>query len=73
LVYYREGGSTLLHRKAKEDFISKHSSCKNRNFQESCPNYRSSFGVLDLRNTSEDRAQKPTLRRKKAPRTKLSS
>lgn len=49
LVLYRDEGSRSAHLKVRDEFHKKHKTCPDRNYAESCPDYRRSSGVVDLR------------------------
>lgn len=50
LIYYHEvEGTAPRHVALKDAFEKSHKMCPNRNYEELCPNYRSSFKVIDMR------------------------
>lgn len=49
LVLYRDEGFRSAHLKVRNEFHQKHKACPDRNYAESCPDYRRSFKTVDLR------------------------
>lgn len=58
LLYYLEvDEDDTRHMDFRNRFLEKHSRCPNRGYESVCPNYRSSFEVMDFRRTKR-RAKK---------------
>lgn len=62
LVYYRHEETPDRHQQIQNTFIETHKYCPNHGYQRSCPDWRSSFTVLDIRQTklSEESNSNPT-------------
>lgn len=48
-VKYRADSKSIRPRKVREQFIAEHTSCPNRGYKNYCPDWRTSFEVLDIR------------------------
>lgn len=49
LVYYVDNDNSNRSLQVRNDFTKKHEKCPNRNYQSSCPDWRTSFKVIDIR------------------------
>ncbi len=49
ISYWENHPRSTKHLKAKDSFVKVHSECGNHGYEKFCPNWRSSFEVLDLR------------------------
>jgi hypothetical protein len=49
LVYYDDSKSKKSHVSVRNSFWKKHAQCKNRNYENTCPDYRRTIEVVDMR------------------------
>lgn len=49
MYYWEDSKRATRHKQVRNDFVRKHVGCQNREYERDCPNYRSSFKVIDLR------------------------
>ena len=49
LIYYLDEEANDRHLKLRDEFALRHARCPNRNYQSMCPDWRSSFKVIDIR------------------------
>jgi excisionase family DNA binding protein len=51
LVYYTDTCPIRRRTHLRNEFIKAHRSCPNRNYQNECPDWRTSFSTIDIRKT----------------------
>lgn len=49
LVYYTDSNKPDRRVQLRDEFSQKHSQCRNRDYQYTCPDWRTSFRVIDIR------------------------
>ena len=49
LVYYTDSDKPDRRVQLRDEFSKKHAKCKNRGYEHSCPDWRSTFKVIDIR------------------------
>lgn len=75
LVLYTEHGrpSDKVHIELRNSFVEKHKECVNRNYEKTCPNFRSKFEVADIRSFPIDIPIAKKVRHKPAATSRGSS
>ena len=72
LVYYMNEDKHDRHLQIRDEFTRKHARCPNRNYQSVCPDWRTSFKTVDIRQKKSpkwaDSEPSAPLRRRRGPR-----
>lgn len=65
LIYYTDDGREHRRIQMRDEFVHVHSKCPNRNYESACPDWRTSFKRVDLRQKHDDDLPVPRRRRQK--------
>lgn len=65
LVYYMESDRQDRRVQLRDEFSQKHAKCPNKGYQSTCPDWRTSFRVVDIRPRSMKWDDQPTFTKRK--------
>lgn len=71
LVYYMDDNHNELRLQVRDEFVHRHIKCPNRQYEMACPDWRTSFKVMDLRRAPPLRWKTVPLRRKRGEKTRF--